>query len=550
MEKRYVIGIDFGTLSGRAVLLDAKTGRECAVSELLYRHAVMDEQLPSGKRLPEQWALQHPADYLEVLQVTIPDVLYRGGVSADEVAGLGLDFTACTLLPLDAQGTPLCLREEYADEPHAYAKLWKHHAAQREADEITALAKTRGEAFADVFGGKFSSEWAIPKILQMLREAPELYGATARFCEAADWLSQVLTGEESRAAAFAGYKAFWQAGQGYPDRAFFAALDPRLSNLIGTKIPEQVRTVDRLAGEINAHGAALTGLPIGTPVALPMIDAHAGMPAVGAVHAGDFVMIIGTSTCHLFHGEKPVCVPGICGFAQDAVVPGLVTFEAGQACVGDGFAWLVKNFVPERYEKEAKERDISVHKLLRERASALRPGESGLLALDWWNGNRSVLNQADLSGMLLGMTLRTKPEEIYRAFLEATAFGSRMILEQFEKGGLPVKDIRAAGGIARKDPLMMQIYADVLGKTIRVADTTQAGALGSAMYAAVAGGLYPDIVAASQALAAPCSTHYIPNAENTARYAALYREYVTLHDYFGRGENDVMGRLLSLARRA
>ena len=264
----------------------------------------------------------------------------------------------------------------------------------------------------------------------------------------------------------------------------------------------------------------------------------------------DFVMIIGTSTCHLFHGTHPIPVEGICGYVQDAVIPGLVTFEAGQSCVGDGFAWLVNNLVPERYEKEAKEKGISIHKLLREKAGAQRPGESGLLALDWLNGNRSVLNNADLSGMILGLTLQTRPEEIYRALLEATAFGSRMILEQFEKGGLTVRDIRAAGGIARKDPLMMQIYADVLGKPIRVADTTQAGALGSAMYAAVAGGLYPDIKAAAAVLAAPSGTQYLPNAENAAVYTRLYREYATLHDYFGRGENNVMARLLDLARKA
>lgn len=549
MKRSYVIGIDFGTLSGRAVLLDAQTGKECGVAELSYKHAVMDKALPSGKRLPDQWALQHPVDYLEVLQTTIPEVLRQGGITADAVAGLGIDFTASTLLPLDAEGTPLCLKKEYEDEPHAYVKLWKHHAAQREADEITALAKARGEVFADVFGGKFSSEWAIPKILQVLHEAPRLYNATARFCEAADWLSQVLTGEESRAATFAGYKAFWLADKGYPTNDFFCALDPRLDGLIGSKIPAEVRTAEQIAGRISAYGAALTGLLAGTPVALPVIDAHAGMPAVGAVNAGDFVMIIGTSTCHLFHGEHPIPVKGICGYVQDAVVPGLVTFEAGQSCVGDGFSWFVKNLVPERYEKEAKEQGISIHKLLRERASALAPGESGLLALDWLNGNRSVLNNADLSGMILGLTLQTKPEEIYRALLEATAFGSRLILEQFEKGGLTVREIRAAGGIARKDPLMMQIYADVLDKPIHVADTTQAGALGSAMYAAVAGAIYPDIKAAAEVLAAPCSTQYLPNAKNAAVYRQLYEEYVTLHDYFGREGNAVMTRLRDLARR-
>ncbi len=546
MEKRYVIGIDYGTLSGRAVLLDALTGQEMAVSELAYPHAVMDKTLPCGKALPDQFALQHPQDYLDVLRHVIPDVLAQSGIPAEQVAGLGIDFTACTLVPLDEEGTPLCFKPEFTDNPHAYVKLWKHHAAQAEADEITELAKQRGEDWIDIFGGRISSEWIMPKILEIFHKAPEVYHATTRFSEAGDWLSHVLTGEESHAAVFAGYKAFWRAGNGYPSPDFFAALDPALRDLIGTKLAAEVRTVEQSAGCLSAAGAALTGLAEGTAIALPMIDAHAAMPAVGAVEPGDFVMIIGTSTCHLMHADTQTAVPGICGYVQDGVVPGCCTYEAGQSCVGDGFAWFVDNCVPEAYAVEAREKGISVHKLLRQKAERLTPGESGLVALDWFNGNRSVLNQANLSGLILGLTLRTKPEEIYRALLEATAFGSRVILEQFEQNGLSVREIRAAGGIARKDPLMMQIYADVLGKPIRIADTTQAGAIGSAMYAAAAAGLYPSVKEAAQKLAAPCTVCYTPNDENRARYEKLYREYVSLHDYFGRGGNDVMARLMGL----
>lgn len=543
MEKRYVIGIDYGTLSGRAVLLDALTGQEMAVSELVYPHAVMDKTLPCGKALPDQFALQHPQDYLDVLGHVIPDVLAQSGIPAEQVAGLGIDFTACTLIPLDEEGKPLCFKPEFADNPHAYVKLWKHHAAQAEADEITELAKQRGEEWIDIFGGRISSEWAMPKILEIFHKAPEVYHATTRFSEAGDWLSQVLTGEESHAAVFAGYKAFWQAGKGYPSPDFFAALDPELRDLIGTKLAAEVRTVEQSAGCLSAAGAKLTGLIEGTAVALPMIDAHAALPAVGAVESGDFVMIIGTSTCHLMHADTQASVPGICGYVKDGVVPGCCTYEAGQSCVGDGFAWFVDNCVPESYAIEAREQGISVHKLLRQKAERLTPGKSGLIALDWFNGNRSILNQANLSGLVLGLTLRTKPEEIYRALLEATAFGSRVILEQFEQNGLAVHEIRAAGGIARKDPLMMQIYADVLGKPIRIADTTQAGAIGSAMYAAAAAGIYPSVKEAAKKLAAPCTMCYTPNDENRARYETLYREYVALHDYFGRGGNDVMARL-------
>ena len=544
MKKRYVIGVDFGTLSARALLVDAETGKEYATAEFAYPHAVMDRTLPSGKPLGERWALQHPDDYIRALSTVIPAVLQQADVSPEQVASMGIDFTACTLLALDENGTPLCLKEEYAEEPHAYVKLWKHHAAQPQADAITALARERGEAFLDLFGGKISSEWALPKILQTLQEAPHIFDATARFCEAADWLSQMLCGEESRAAAFAGYKSFWRTGVGYPDNEFYRALDVRLDGLIGTKIPKRVRTVQEIAGYIDERGAAITGLKKGTPLALPMTDAHAALPAVGAVNVGDFVMILGTSACHMFQADRTANISGICGYVQDAVVPSLTTFEAGQSCVGDCFAWFVENMLPAAYAKEAKERGISVHALLRERAATLRVGESGLLALDWWNGNRSVLNDADLSGVLLGLTLRTKPEEIYRALLEACAFGSRMILDTFEKSGITVRDIRVAGGIARKDPLMMQIYADVMGKPIRVANTAQAGALGSAMYAAVAAGVYPTVREASLCMAAPCDTEYLSDPDRVKAYEVLYREYVTLHDYFGKGENAVMKRLL------
>ncbi len=548
MEKRYVIGIDYGTLSGRAVLLDAIEGCELGVAEFAYPHAVMDKTIPSGKKLPEHYALQHPADYLEVLRNVIPDVLSQGGIVADDVAGLGLDFTASTLIPIDSSGLPLCFNSVYSDEPHAYVKLWKHHAAQAEADMMTMFAETRGEDWLASYGGRISSEWAWPKIWQIVRESPEIARATARFCEAGDWLSQVLTGEESHSAVFAGYKAFWRSGKGYPSDDFFTALDPRLSGFVGSKVSTNVFTVDNIAGKLSADGAALTGLCAGIPVALPMIDAHAAMPAVGAVNPGDFMMIIGTSTCHLLHTAETADIQGICGYVKDGVIPGCVTYEAGQACVGDGFAWFIDNLVPSMYTTEACLEGISMHQLLRKKAERLKIGESGLVALDWFNGNRSILNQSNLSGMLLGLTLRTRPEEIYRALLEATAYGSRMILEQFENNGLYIKEIHAAGGIACKDPFMIQIYADVLGKPIQVADTTQAGATGSAIYAAVATGIYPSIREAARQLAVPCTKQYIPNPDNKKQYDKLYQEYTILHDYFGKGENGIMKRLLHMVQ--
>ena len=541
--KQYLIGLDYGTLSGRCVLVDAENGTELAESVLNYPHAVMDEKLPDGKTLPPQYALQHPQDYLDVLTTTIPDVLKKANVDPAQVAGIGIDFTACTLLPMDAEGTPLCFKAEYANEPHAYVKLWKHHAAQPQADRITALAEARGEEWLPIYGGKVSSEWSLPKILQVLEEAPEIYAATHRFIEAADWLSLMLTDTETHSAVFAGYKGLWNADTGYPSNAFMTALHQGLDGIVGTKLSENVLGMDQRAGVLSARGATLTGIPVGTPVALPMIDAHAAMPALGITGDGDLMMIVGTSSCHILNSTKKKSVDGICGYVKDGVIPGFYTYEAGQAAVGDCFDWFVKNCVPASYTEEAKERGISVHKLLREKASALKVGESGLIALDWLNGNRSILVNAELTGMILGLTLRTKPEEIYRALIEATAFGTRIILEQYEKNGVEIANICAAGGIAQKDEMMMQIYADVLNREIRIAGSSQAGALGSAIYASVAAGLYSDVAEASKVLSKAALKTYSPKEENREAYSALYAEYRRLHDYFGKGENDVMLRL-------
>ena len=540
--KKYVIGIDYGTLSGRCVLVDVNSGDEVAESVLNYPHAVMDERLPNGERLPSSYALQHPEDYLDVLKTTIPDVLKKASITADDVVGLGIDFTACTILPMDMNGTPLCMKDEYKDERHAYVKLWKHHAAQGEADEINELATKRGEKWLSIYGGKVSCEWALPKILQVLREAPEIYDDTYRFIEAADWLSLILTGEETHSAVFAGYKGLWNAETGYPSNDFMVALDSRLDGIVGTKLSTNVLGMDKTAGKIDARGAQLTGLKVGTPVSLPMIDAHAAMPALNITGDGDLMLILGTSACHILNSKDAKTVEGICGYVKDGVIPGLYTYEAGQAGVGDIFDWFVKNCVPASYTEEAKEKGISIHKLLREKANKLSVGESGLLALDWWNGNRSVLVNSNLTGMLLGMTLGTKPEEIYRALIEATAYGLKVIVEQYENSGISIKSICAAGGIAQKDEMMMQIYADVLGRDIRIAGSTQAGALGSAIYAAVAANIYTDVKTAAKKLSKSDVKLYKPIKENVKTYKMLYKEYKILHDYFGK-ENMVMERI-------
>lgn len=548
--KKYSLGLDFGTLSCRAVVASVEDGTELSDAVAAYPHAVIERALPDGTPLPYDFALQHPQDYLDAVASAVPEALRAAGVSADAIAGVGVDFTSCTMLPVRADGTPLCLLPEFAANPHAYVKLWKHHAAQPQADRINALARKRGETWLERYGGSLSCEWMLPKILETLEMAPEVYAAADRFIEAGNWLVWMLSGRETHAAPGAGYKAIWDAESGYPDDGFFAALDPRLSGIVGTKLSRDITPLGGRAGEVDARGAALTSLCPGTPLSAANPDAHVAPPALGITGPGRMLLVLGTSGCHIVTAKEKRCVPGICGVVRDGVLPGLYGYEAGQCCFGDHFDWFVKNCVPGEYMRAAEAEGVSIHAYLRERAARLRPGESGLLALDWWNGNRSVLNDSELSGLIVGLTLRTKPEEIYRALLEATAFGTRMIIDRFVSAGVAVDELCAAGGIARKDWLLMQIFADVTGRSIRVAVSAQAPALASAIYGAAVGGVYPSVLEAAKAMGHVRPETYVPDPGAHAVYERLYAEYVRLHDAFGRGENDVMKRLRALSREA
>ena len=548
---KYTIGIDFGTESARAILVDLADGREVASSVFEYQDGVIDETLPGANvRLEPDWALQNPADYVSAVVATVPEVLAQSGVAAEDVIGVGTDFTACTMMPTKADGRPLCQLEAYRDNPHAWVKLWKHHAAQPEANRINEVAAEMGEPWLSRYGGKISSEWFFPKALQILNEAPEIYEAADRLIEAADWIIWQLTGVETRNSCTAGYKAIWSKRDGFPRPEFFAALHPRMRDIVDEKMSREIVPLGARAGGLTEEMAAATGLRPGTAVAVANVDAHVSVPASKVVETGRMVMIMGTSTCHMVVGDAQQIVPGMCGVVEDGILPGLFGYEAGQSCVGDHFAWFVENCVPTAYQLEAEQRRLSLHQLLEEKAAALEVGESGLLALDWWNGNRSVLVDVDLTGMLLGATLATKPEEIYRALIEATAYGTRMIIETFEDNGVPVNELVAAGGLPERNKLLMQIYADVTGREMKVCGTAQAGALGSAMHAAVAAGAeaggYDTIQDASATMAHLKDESYTPVPANRAAYDRIYAEYVALHDYFGRGSNDVMKRLKAL----
>ena len=545
--KQYAIGLDFGTLSVRALLMDIKTGEERAVSVFEYPHGVMETTLPSGEKLPNGFALQHPQDYMDGLISVIRGVISQSQIKPEEVIGIGIDFTASTVFPVRADGTPLCMLEEFAREPHAYVKLWKHHGGETEATYIDNVIKEHGEDWIALYGGKVSSEWMLPKVLETLNHAPKVYEVADRYMEAMDWITWMLTDEETRSVNGAGYKAFYNHQTGYPSKDFFGALDARMENYVEDKLEAPIKKLGETAGYLTAEMANTLGLSEGTPVGVPMIDAHCGVLGGGVTKPGEMMLVVGTSFCHHIMSEKDADVYGICAQVKDGILPGYFAYEAGQSGGGDIYAWFTENCIPERYEIEAREKGIGIHQLLCEKLKDYKVGQSGLVALDWFNGVRSPLADFNLNGLMLGMNLQTKPEDIYMALIEATGFGTRLIVEEFEKAGIAIDSIVMSGGIPLKNPMLVQIYADILNREIRVCQTTQAGAVGAAILGVAAASSevtgYHSLTDIAESLGKKGEKAYMPNPVNIDSYNKLYDEYITLYEYFGKGANDVMKRL-------
>ena len=545
----YVVGVDFGTLSGRAVVVRVSDGAEVGEAVHDYTHGVMDTTLVgTGAQLPPEWALQVPSDYVDVLTSAVPAAVSAAGIDPSTVIGIGTDFTACTMVPTLADGTPLNELTDFAASPHAYVKLWKHHAAQPQADRINELAAARGESWLPRYGGLISSEWEFAKGLQLLEEAPEVYNRMDHWVEAADWVVWQLSGTYIRNACTAGYKGILQDGE-YPSADFLGALNPDFATFADDKVAHKIGQLGDAAGTLTAQAAAWTGLPEGIAVAVGNVDAHVAAPAAKATQPGQMVAIMGTSTCHVMNSDVLTEVPGMCGVVDGGIVSGLYGYEAGQSGVGDIFAWFVKNQVPARHFDAAASAGLSIHEYLTELSQDQPVGGHGLVALDWYGGNRSVLVDAELSGTVIGATLTTRPEEIYRALFEATAFGTRTIVETFNASGVPVTEFIAAGGLIR-NPFLMQVYSNVLRMPISIVGSAQGPALGSAIHAAVAAGAYQSVVDAAASMGRVDQAVYQPDHAAADVYDALYAEYTLLHDYFGRGTNDVMHRLKSLKREA
>lgn len=553
---KYAIGLDFGTNSVRSLIVDVNTGEEIATNVWNYAHGeagiVLDPKDPNQAR-------QHPQDYIDgtvaCTTAALKEASSHKDFKAEDVIGIGVDTTGSTPLPVDKQGVPLALQDPFRNEPAAMAWLWKDHTGFAEAAEITRTAAATRPHFLAKCGGTYSSEWYWSKVLHCLRTSPKVFEAAYTWVEMADWIPAFLAGTDhpnqiKRGICAAGHKAMFNPGwKGYPDEEFLGGLEPGLVTLRKT-LPEKAYTVADAAGGLTEEWARRLGLKPGIAVAVGAFDAHLGAVGCG-ITPGVFVKIIGTSTCDMMVApmDKDLPdIPGLCGIVPGSILPGAYGLEAGQSAVGDIFNWFVNYLRPGGNETGS-------HEALTKGAEALKPGESGLLGLDWHNGNRTVLVDQRLTGMLMGMTLHTTPAEIYRTLIESTTFGARVILERFEEYGVKVNRVVNCGGISVKNPMVMQILADVTGRTMEVSRSEQTCALGAAMAGAVvagkASGGHGDFASAAQAMTGIRERTYVPVPANSEIYNRLFSLYKRVHDIFGTrqyavNQFDVMKELLAI----
>lgn len=551
-EARYALGLDYGTNSVRALIADTRDGTEVGTYVWNYRHGEKGVILSTDPNL----ARQHPEEYVKGTQAAIKGALAdarrnRKEFRPDQIVGIGVDTTGSTPLPVDEKGKPLAFQKRFANHPAAMAWLWKDHTSIAEAEEITALARAIRPHYLAKCGGVYSSEWFFSKVLHCIRTAPKVFDAAYTWVECADWIPAMLTGTEAPerltvSVCAAGHKAMYNDDWGgYPDPEFLGKLDEKLGAL-RSRLKDKAFAIDRTVGGLTAEWAERTGLLEGTPVAVGAFDAHLG--AVGSgIAPGRLVKILGTSSCDMMVApadEALADIPGLCGIVRGSILPGYYGLEAGQSAVGDIYNWFVDYIAPGGTKAGS-------HEALTRKAARIAPGASGLLALDWNNGNRTVLVDQRLTGLLLGQSLYTTPEEIYRALIEATAFGALTIINRFEEYGLRVNRIINCGGIAEKNPLVMQIYADVTGRPMYVSRSAQTCALGATMAGAVAAGKknggHDTIESAQKAMSGLKKVVFKPKAKAQAVYAELYPLYRTLHDAFGL--KDWQGNLYPVMKR-
>ncbi|PTI83218.1 ribulokinase [Staphylococcus xylosus] len=527
----YSIGIDYGTASGRVFLVDTSNGEIISTYIKEYAHGTISESL-NGKALPHNYFLQHAEDYTSILEEVVKHVLDDSNIKLDSVIGIGIDFTSCTIVFLDEDFKPLHLNPELKDNPHAYVKLWKHHGAQDEATQMKEISDEINPSWLDYYGHSVNSEWMIPKILEVKHKAPEILNQTAYIMEAGDYLVSLLTDKNIRSNCGIGFKGFYNENDGF-NYDFFEAVDPELSEIVKNKCEAPVVHIGESAGNLSEYYQQLWGLSDNVEISPYIIDAHSGVLGVGAIEQGEFTPVIGTSTCHLMLDPKQQPIPAITGSVKDAIIPGLYAYEAGQAAVGDLFNYAAE-LAPKAIVDQAEQHGLSIFEYLEKRASEIAIDEQHVTVLDWHNGNRSILSDSHLTGSILGLTLQTPYEMIYRAHIESTAFGTKMIMQQFENNHIPVHTVYAAGGIPIKSALLVDIYANVLNKEIVVIDSSNATALGAAMLGANVGGAYGSLKETVQQMKQPIYYRKQPEPEKVKQYERLFQRYKSLHDLLGK----------------
>ena len=544
MSESYSIGLDYGTLSCRGIIADISDGTVVTEAEYVYPAGVMSRSLPDGEPLPSLYALQDPDDYVNALKSIVPTLMKQSRISPDKIKAIGIDATSSTVIPVDSNFIPLCKLEKFRNNRHAWPKLWKHHASAYDAKLLTDKAKELCPEILEDYGGIIGPENFLPKVMQTCREAPEVFEAAETFIEYSDYITSLLAGKEIRSGATLSCKATWSPGRGYPDKEFFRAINPIYEN-----IPDKLMYHNgasplvvwpgEYAGKICMEMADKLGLSENTIVTAPEMDAYAGIPGAGINSEGSMILMIGTSTGVMLLNKEKKTVPGICAMVENSILPGYTNYAHGLPCVGDLFGWFIKNCVPKEYYEAAEKEGSGIHDYLSRLASEKAPGETGIVALEWWNGEK--LNP-DLSGLILGMDLNTRPEDIYRALIEATAFGTRRIIEQYRKYGVVVNSVIACGGIAIKNAFLVQLYADVLGLPVKVCRCTQTAALGAAMFAASAMENNRNIEKIIEKMAPENYTLYLPDCENNRKYDKLYSYYARLNELFSH-ENSIMAEL-------
>ena len=545
----YSIGIDFGTEEARAMLVDMN-GNCVKDAAFRYPHGVMSEQLPDGTLLRPGFALQHPQDYIDAIHTMLNRLSQGFPEKMKQVIGIGVDFTQCTMMPVDKMGQPLCFQEKYKSDPYAYAKLWKHHGAQKQAEYMTEVAKDREESFLEYYGNQIYAEGMFPKILETYENQITVYKDADQFIELADWIPFYLTGSQKRSQSIAGCAALWTPENGYPDQKYFEAVASGFED-VAEKLTLDLVPVGTAVGYLKETFVKEFGFSSSIPVAAGLGDCQAAFVGCGLAEEHILLSVMGTSSCDMLIDKKGVGIPGLYGVSSGSMIPAFYGYEAGQATMGDLFAWFSKNWIPEKYKKEAEQQKISIFDYLNELAKKYEPGQTGLLALDWWNGNRSVLLDTDLSGLILGLDMNTRCEEVYRTLIEALAFGKRRIVEQFQQYGISVDKLYATGGVANKNPFLMQLFSDVIGIPVYISAAENGRCLGSAIYGAAAAGTaaggYDSLGEAAAKMGGEVNKIYRPQEAYREAYNKLYEEYKILHDYFGI-KNTVMKRLKNSKR--